>query len=99
MVPKGALHELESNHSALILEAHELKREVRKLLKASTASDGKRNARADQLKLMKGTTTTSSKKRKPFVDPTIWDSLESPVQEALRGLYGLTHHRLILAVN
>ena len=48
MVPKGALHELESNHSALILEAYELKREVRKLLKASTASDGKRNAKADQ---------------------------------------------------
>jgi hypothetical protein len=92
MVPKGALHELESNYRALILEAHELKRELRKVLKASTASDDKRNARSDQLRLMTGTTRNSSKKRKPFVDPTIWESLEEPVKEALRGLYGLTKH-------
>jgi hypothetical protein len=49
MAPKGALHELETKYRALMLEAHELKREVRKLLKESTASNGKRNARTSFL--------------------------------------------------
>jgi hypothetical protein len=38
---------------------------------------------------MTGRQPNSSKKLKPFVDPQIWKDLEEPVQEALRGLYGL----------
>jgi hypothetical protein len=79
MVPKGALHELETKYRALMLEAHELKREVRKLLKESTASNGKRNARKAW---MKGVGRHGSKKRKPLVEAcgpqasfstTIWE--------------------------
>ena len=42
--------------------------------------------------MMTGVDKDSSRRQKPFVDPAIWSQLEQPVQEALRGLYGLAKH-------
>ena len=92
VVPKGALYELETNYSDLIQKNHELKGQLRKVLKEPTATEKKIRTRRDTLRLMTGVQKYSSKRQKPFVDPAIWSQLEQPVQEALRGLYGLAKH-------
>ena len=92
VVPKGALNELETNCSDLMQKNHELKVQLRKVLKASTSTEKKSQSRKVMLYSMTGVARNSSKRQKPFVDPAIWSQLEQPVQEALRGLYGLAKH-------
>jgi hypothetical protein len=88
-VPKGALKELETSYASLIQEKHVLQLRLRKVLNEAAKVEGKANQRKHQYKSMTGRQTNSSKKLKPFMDPQIWKDLEEPVQEALRGLYGL----------
>jgi hypothetical protein len=88
-VPKGALKELETKYASLIQEKYDLQVKLRKVLSASAEVEGKGQERNRQYKGMTGRLPNSSKKLKPFVDPQIWEDLEEPVKEALRGLYGL----------